>query len=79
MDKGGDFFDFLKHVAEDKPEHRKYGKKVLTILKDPKASPRELYDAFNSRGFRVSKEDCEKLKEIKPDLIPDIDDVAYGY
>lgn len=79
MDKGRDFFDFLQYVAKDDRDRREYGKKVLSILKNPKASPKELFDVFNSQGFTVSREHCEKLKGIDPKLIPDIDDIAYGY
>jgi hypothetical protein len=50
----------------------------LDILKSPKATPGDLYDAFNSEGFRVPIEDCERLKKLDPELIPDIDPVA-GY
>lgn len=78
MKARGDFFDFLRFVSEKDPENRKYGKKILDILKSPKASPKELYDAFNSEGFRIPLEDCERLKNIDPDLIPEIDPVA-GY
>ena len=78
MTPGGDFFDFLNFVAKDIPDNRKLGKKVLDVMKDPQASARELFDAFQSGGFNVSKEDCVKLKEIDPELIPDIPPV-YGY
>ena len=78
MKARGDFFDFLNFVSGEDPDNRKLGKKILEIMKNPKASPKELYDAFNSAGFRIPLEDCEKLKKIKPGLIPDIDPRA-GY
>lgn len=78
MDAGGDFFDFLRYAADKDPENRKYGKKVLDTLKNPKASPQDLQELFKAKGFKVPIEDCRRLKDIEPGLIPDVDPRA-GY
>ena len=78
MKAGGDFFDFLRFVADKEEENRNYGKKVLDVMKNPKASPKDLYELFKAKGFKVPIEDCERLKRIDPELIPDIDPRA-GY
>jgi hypothetical protein len=78
MDKGGDFFDFLNYVAEDDPKKRQFGAKILKQIKDSKASAKDLQETFAKKNFKVPIEQCRKLKQINPNLIPDVDPRA-GY